>query len=82
MEAQDGVCAMCRQSCASGRKLAIDHDPATGETRGLLCRSCNISLGLLKDRPELLAAGISYLVRSGQAFPTEALADLLHISTD
>jgi hypothetical protein len=41
---QRGLCAICHLPCASGKRLAVDHDHATGELRGLLCLRCNISL--------------------------------------
>lgn len=43
---QNGACAICRRS---DRALVIDHDHASGETRGLLCRQCNVAVGLLRD---------------------------------
>jgi hypothetical protein len=58
---QDGVCAICREACSSGKRLAVDHDHATGECRGLLCMRCNTAVGLLRDDPKLLAAAIEYL---------------------
>ena len=41
--------------------LAVDHDPATGLVRGLLCNKCNTAIGLLKHDPALLANAIRYL---------------------
>lgn len=41
---QDGSCAVCRRPCATGRRLAVDHDHGTGRIRGLLCFRCNTSL--------------------------------------
>jgi hypothetical protein len=40
--AQSGLCAICRERAASD----ADHNHTTGQKRGLLCRRCNITLGL------------------------------------
>lgn len=48
-ESASGRCQICNQieRYTSGRKLQIDHDKALGywAVRGLLCISCNVSLG-------------------------------------
>ena len=73
LEAQGGVCAICKQKETrkhqNGKtlRLAIDHDHSSGEIRGLLCRRCNIALGLLEDNIDLLAAMQAYLLRCGTA---------------
>ena len=64
MEAQNGVCAICSQSCVSGRRLAVDHCHATGLIRGLLCANCNRALGLFKDMPERLMKAAAYLMEN------------------
>lgn len=60
---QDGRCAVCRQLFwARGMKAPrIDHCHATGAFRGLLCHSCNVSAGLLRDSPEIATALAIYL---------------------
>lgn len=60
---QGGVCAICGERCASGKRLAVDHDHATGAVRDLLCGHCNLGLGNFKDNPERLAKAIRYLDR-------------------
>lgn len=67
VRAQRGVCAICGQpeTVLSRRgevqALSVDHDHATGALRGLLCRHCNIALGMMGDDPERLRAAASYL---------------------
>lgn len=63
LKEQKGVCAICRQACTAGRRLAIDHCHKTGKTRGLLCSACNTAVGLLKDDENLLRRAVSYLKR-------------------
>lgn len=57
---QHGVCAICGAK-PKNQTLAVDHDHETGKVRGLLCRSCNVALGCLKDDIRLLSAAIVYL---------------------
>ena len=75
LDAQDGKCAICRQSeTATGRggtvrALAVDHDHACCPTprscgkcvRGLLCNRCNPLLGYAKDDVGILRAALAYL---------------------
>jgi len=58
-EKQKGLCAICRKS--SIKKLAGDHNHSTNETRGLLCHTCNVGLGMFYDDICLLASAIEYL---------------------
>lgn len=56
---QGGVCAICKSK--GKRLLGVDHCHGTGKVRGLLCHSCNIALGLLKDSIPSARAAVSYL---------------------
>ena len=47
--------------CGSTEKICIDHCHYTGEVRGLLCRSCNLGLGMLGDNLYGLQLAINYL---------------------
>lgn len=58
---QKGVCAVCEKPCATGRRLAIDHDHVTGVIRGLLCSACNLYVGHLES-PKMKKA-LAYLKR-------------------
>lgn len=59
---QGGRCGICR-STGGGRRLVVDHDHDTGEVRGLLCHSCNLGLGHLRDSELLLRRAADYLRR-------------------
>lgn len=59
--AQKGVCAICKQVDSTRIRLAVDHDHATGKVRGLLCRNCNVALGLFKDDPIRINEAAGYL---------------------
>lgn len=48
-EAQGGVCHICRRATGKVRRLAVDHDHATGYVRGLLCKPCNSVLAHFRD---------------------------------
>ena len=39
----------------------VDHCHTTGKVRGLLCRNCNTSLGLLKENTDTLRSMITYI---------------------
>ena len=62
-EKQGGVCATCGTSEPGPRwtNFAVDHCHTTGKVRGLLCKSCNIALGEMKDNPEVIRSMIKYL---------------------
>lgn len=70
LRSQGGVCAVCRRSEPSGRRLSVDHDHACCPTaarscgrciRGLLCSSCNTAAGSMDDDPDRIRALASYL---------------------
>jgi hypothetical protein len=59
---QDGVCLICGLP-EINQRLAVDHDHKTGEVRGLLCKRCNMMLGLVEESTHLLDGAIKYLKR-------------------
>jgi hypothetical protein len=69
---QNGVCEICRSPYGSiTRKdisFMIDHCHSKGHVRGLLCFSCNIALGYLKDDVERLKRAINYLERDRKKY--------------
>ena len=57
---QLGGCAICKQP-EKDQNLAVDHDHVTGRVRGLLCRKCNIALGMLKEDEDIIWNLLDYL---------------------
>lgn len=61
-------CAICGGPPGGRRYLekvqaryAFDHDHRTNQFRGLLCSSCNLAVGLLRDDPGRIAKVLEYL---------------------
>ena len=65
LERQAGKCAICKTEEAGGKHgvFNVDHDHVTGKVRELLCKDCNIVLGLVKDSPEHLNRLIAYVIK-------------------
>ena len=60
--AQDGKCAVCGvHQNRLDRNFCMDHDHETMKIRGLLCRTCNVGIGMLKDNICVLSKAIEYL---------------------
>lgn len=45
---QNGKCAICQG--IGSRGLGVDHNHKTGHVRGLLCRHCNLFLGIVEKK--------------------------------
>jgi hypothetical protein len=60
LESQDNKCAICFKS---KDKMCLDHCHSTGRIRGILCDSCNRSIGLLKEDKNVLYNAIKYLTK-------------------
>ena len=65
--AQDGLCAICRTKAPAH----VDHDHATGEVRGILCFTCNVGLGNLRDDLRVIHNAALYLDRTLESLPTD-----------
>jgi len=52
LESQGFCCGLCGK--AADKVLHVDHCHKTGKVRGLLCHSCNTSLGKFNEDPALL----------------------------
>lgn len=63
---QGGRCYICRQ-VPRVRRLAVDHDHATGAVRGLLCANdewgCNTTLRRLLNSPEMAQRALEYVTK-------------------
>ncbi len=62
---QKGLCAICGcpETTSTKKRLAVDHDHKTGKIRSLLCRACNVSVGLLKESPVTALNLRNYLLK-------------------
>jgi hypothetical protein len=69
LEKQQFKCAICfteeshKSNQGKEKTLAVDHCPKTGKTRELLCHSCNIGIGYLKEDTEILNNAIKYILK-------------------
>lgn len=61
---QSGACAGCLSALVIGADTHIDHCHDSGRVRGLLCSSCNLAVGKIKDDPATLRRLADYLERS------------------
>ena len=71
LKIQGGVCG--NKACnlplnIIDTKAQIDHDHKTGKVRGILCRECNIALGLLKDKAEVAIGLAEYRKKNNDGF--------------
>lgn len=60
IESQGGCCKICGD-VTPNQRLSVDHDHVTGRVRGLLCRSCNLGLGMFRDNASFLVRASKYL---------------------
>lgn len=63
VEQANNCCAICACEFSETNKPRVDHDHVTGATRGVLCRNCNVALGLFKDDVTRVQAALDYLKR-------------------
>ncbi len=64
-----GRCELCRK-IITVRSACVDHDHATNAARGLLCRNCNVGLGLIGDTVESAKNAVRYLQRRKKPWRT------------
>ena len=65
LELQNHQCAVCKTEKAGGKHnvFCVDHDHVTGKVRELLCKDCNIVLGIINDSPEHLGRLMAYIIK-------------------
>src|SRR4030043_641024 len=62
---QNGSCAICGKSQDKlGYILQIDYDHGAGKVRGLLCKKCNLGIGMFGEDAENINKAIMYLENS------------------
>lgn len=61
ISSQNGSCPGCGKYLLSGRGTHIDHLHGMRVVRGVLCRHCNLILGLVNDDPAILENLAKYL---------------------
>lgn len=61
---QCGRCAICNQADDNAEmSLVIDHNHATKKFRGIICKKCNIAIGMVNEDPAILDAIKEYLFK-------------------
>ena len=63
--AQSGRCLGCGKPEPEKDRMNVDHNHETGKVRGLLCNSCNRTLGYAQDSPDILRTLANYLEDRG-----------------
>lgn len=64
LEKQGGRCACCSRGLDLGKHTHVDHDHSDGRIRGILCRECNVAIGLCHDSLERVMALYLYLLNA------------------
>lgn len=59
---QEKKCAICKQQFNKESEAQVDHNHESGQVRGLLCRSCNLGIGHIKENPVFLLSSCKYLL--------------------
>lgn len=63
LDDQNYLCAICKIDLSSKnpKNVHVDHCHKTKKIRGVLCNSCNMALGLLKDDTNIVKSCLEYL---------------------
>ena len=74
MREQNGMCAICNAVFDQGSKIDnahVDHCHSSGKIRGLLCRTCNTGIGMLREDVGIFMRAVSYLRRNEIDLPDD-----------
>ena len=66
LAAQGGTCAICKTTAPGNGKsewFDVDHCHDTGKVRALLCRNCNVTVGVVEKKAALIEQIHTYLAR-------------------
>ena len=64
-EQQGRKCAICGATSPGKQNWRTDHNHVTGQVRGILCNSCNTSLGLFDEDIQRIQCAIDYVTKQG-----------------
>jgi hypothetical protein len=74
--AQDFRCKICSDRVTISAHL--DHDHSSGRARGILCKTCNMGLGVFFDSPMLLRNAAAYILDYAGYRPFDKSAEYLN----
>ena len=60
LAAQGGMCKICTDKIDMLSKH-VDHCHSTGTVRVLLCKFCNLGIGMLRDNPAIMRTAAAYV---------------------
>lgn len=61
LESQNNCCKVCNKELVPGFLTHVDHNHLTKKVRGILCNSCNVAIGFLRESPIIAKNIIRYL---------------------
>ena len=64
LKEQNYQCRICKKEMSIEKNsgdICVDHDHKTGRVRGLLCKKCNLFIGLAKEDVSILNSAIIYV---------------------
>jgi hypothetical protein len=61
IDSQNHQCACCNEELyPTHGNICVDHDHSTGVVRKILCRSCNMALGIMNENPDKITKLLQY----------------------